>query len=362
MNYKRDSRWETGTSFTDMGSRKRFMIFQQWEENMRAILASCIVSAAISHSSFAAIGQEAVTQGDHLAAGMAAASPDFPGLKSLCTRPSRQLTPALVKSRPWRMPKLLPSAQVFDNLYFVGNAFSSAWLVKTEEGLVLIDTLHTSEEAKVSIEEGMQQLGLDPNDLRYIVISHGHGDHYGGAQYLADKYDAVVVMSTADWKALEDPADRIDVQGWAEIPTPDMTVDTAETLVLGKTKIQLNVTPSHTPGTISTIFTVYDNGTPHKAVLWGGTGFNFGPVLDQYYQYARSAEAMRQRVLSENIEIFLSNHVARDNSDRKIQALADRPSPQSPHPFIFGSVRTSKAFEVFRECALQQAQVLENKK
>ncbi len=329
---------------------------------MRTITLSCAISAAICLGSCTATGEENAKEGDHLTAGMAAASPDFPGLKSLCTRPSRQLTPALVKSRPWRMPKLLPPAQVFDNLYFVGNAFSSAWIVETDEGLVLIDTLHTAEEAKVSIEDGMQKVGLDPQDLRYIVISHGHGDHYGGAKYLADKYGAVVIMSTVDWKALEDPADRIDVPGWAEIPVPDRTVDTTETLVLGEAKIQLNVTPSHTPGTLSTILTVYDHGTAHKAVLWGGTGFNFGPVLSQYYQYARSAEAMRQRVLSENIEIFLSNHVARDNSDRKIQALADRPSLQSPHPFIFGSVRTSKAFEVFRECALQQAQILENKK
>lgn len=49
------------------------------------------------------------------------------------------------------------------------------------------------------IIDGMEKLGLNPQDLKYILISHGHGDHYGGAQYLKDKYNAKVFMSNTDF-------------------------------------------------------------------------------------------------------------------------------------------------------------------
>lgn len=110
-------------------------------------------------------------------------------------------------------------------------------------------------------------------------------------------------------------------------------------------------TPGHTPGTISLIFPAYDHGRAHKAVLWGGTGFNFGPLADRYRSYAQSAEAMKHEVLREKIDVFLSNHVKRDYADRKLDEMA---KGARVNPLVLTPARTAQAFETLGQCALHQ--------
>ena len=41
--------------------------------------------------------------------------------------------------------------------------------------------------------------GLDPAQIKYVIVQHGHFDHFGGAQYLQDKYKARILMAAEDW-------------------------------------------------------------------------------------------------------------------------------------------------------------------
>lgn len=94
--------------------------------------------------------------------------------------------PAFV-SDPSRVPArhtwYAEPAKVFDNLYFVGGRIHSSWAITTGDGIIIIDTLYpyNSEEA---IAGGLQKLGLDPKATKYVIISHAHGDHIGGAEML----------------------------------------------------------------------------------------------------------------------------------------------------------------------------------
>ena len=89
-------------------------------------------------------------------------------------------------------------AKVFDNLYFVGGKIHSAWALTTSDGIILIDTIfpYNSEELIVG---GMKKLGLDPKNIKYVLISHAHADHIGGAEMLQARYGARVVMGGPDW-------------------------------------------------------------------------------------------------------------------------------------------------------------------
>ena len=87
--------------------------------------------------------------------------------------------------------------KAFDNLYFVGDKWVSAWAINTSQGIILIDALNSGKEAAKLIEGGLRHLGLNPGRIKYIVVTHGHGDHYGGATYLANKYHARVVALVA---------------------------------------------------------------------------------------------------------------------------------------------------------------------
>ncbi len=96
-----------------------------------------------------------------------------------------------------------------DELYFLGNYWTSAWAIKTSAGLIIIDALDNAEEAKQYIEDGLRKVSLNPADIKYVVVSHAHGDHYGGAEYLKEKFNPRIVMSEIDWKVFEDPKHSI---------------------------------------------------------------------------------------------------------------------------------------------------------
>ncbi|MBV9565382.1 MAG: MBL fold metallo-hydrolase [Bradyrhizobium sp.] len=70
-------------------------------------------------------------------------------------------------------PPLEPM-QVMDELYFLGNYWTSSYAVKTSDGLVVIDSLDNADEAKQYIEGGLRKLGLKPEDIKYVIVSHAH--------------------------------------------------------------------------------------------------------------------------------------------------------------------------------------------
>ena len=93
-----------------------------------------------------------------------------------------------------------------------------------------------------------------------------------------------------------------------------MSVNDGDTITLGGTTLKLYVIPGHTLGTLATVFTVHDKGQPHRAVAWGGTAYNFGPLPDRLQLYSDTTVKYREVLKKENADIFLSNHVGFDNS------------------------------------------------
>jgi metallo-beta-lactamase class B len=76
--------------------------------------------------------------------------------------------------------------KVFDNMWYVGLASQGAFVITTSEGIILIDTLNNTEEARDVIVPGVNKAGLDPAQIKCIVMTHGHPgqtDHTGGANY-----------------------------------------------------------------------------------------------------------------------------------------------------------------------------------
>jgi metallo-beta-lactamase class B len=209
--------------------------------------------------------------------------------------------------------------QAFDNLYYVGAAWVSAWVLKTSEGLILIDALNNKKEAADLIEGGMRRLGLDPAQIRYVLVTHGHGDHYGGAQMIAERYRARVVASEIDWQMMETGLE-FDSKMWDRPPQRDIAVKDGDTLTLGDTTVRFLITPGHTLGTISPVFDVRDGPRVHKAMVWGGTSFNFGRDMRRLDGYIAQTERMRELSARWGIDVPLSNHPGFDGTVAKLKA------------------------------------------
>lgn len=91
--------------------------------------------------------------------------------------------------------------QVFDNVFYVGTKTLGAWVIKTSDGIFLVNAMHTKDVESVVVA-GMHKLGLDPAQVKYVIVTHADGDSYGGAKYFQDKYSAQVIMSGSDWDFL----------------------------------------------------------------------------------------------------------------------------------------------------------------
>lgn len=238
--------------------------------------------------------------------------------------------------------------QVFDNLYFLGQTAFSVWGVRTSEGVILIDAIFDYSVEAEAIE-GLRKLGIDPGEIRYVIISHAHGDHSGGAGILQE-HGARVIMSEADWDLYERTSSD------SVIATRDIVATDGMEVTLGDTTLRLYLTPGHTHGTISTILPVLDNGTPHMAAVWGGTLFNFRDALEdprdeRLGMYAASAARFREIAREAEVDVILSNHTRYDASTVKMPILARRTAGE-PHPYVIGVEGVSGFLTVAEECAI----------
>ena len=322
----------------------------------RAVLTATLV-ASLTALGMAGLADQRATAAEtvpntlegHIRAATKAAGLDLFGILTLCLPREPGGTP-----RP--ADDSAPPTKVFDNLYYLGMKSVSAWALTTSDGIVLIDTLDNPSEAEMFIEGGLRQLGLDPAQIKYIVITHGHADHYGGAQYLADKYKAELVMSEADWAFLERPQTAAPRPDRGPIPKRGRAMKDGDRLTLGDTSVDLYVTPPHTPGTLSLIFPVKDGAMGHVAALWGGTAFNFEPTGENFTTYAASAERFAKIAAEKGADVPLSNHPSYDDTLSKIAALKSR-APDK-HPFATGAMTVSRYMTVAAECAHARARAL----
>ncbi len=193
--------------------------------------------------------------------------------------------------------------------------------------------------------------------------------HYGGQSLISKLYSPKIIMSNHEWNWLAAGADGFSSPRWGEAPARkvgvSIGVDDETTLTVGNNTFTFYLTPGHTPGTLSVMFKAVEkddanDGATHKAILWGGTGLNYGPDVERIKAYTESATKMRRLALVENIDVFLSNHPKRDGSDKKLaeinkSAIAiDSSENAANNPFVVGKETVISAFDMLYHCTTAQ--------
>ncbi len=305
------------------------------------------VSLCLGAAAAPAHAQNADPVEAYLARAKAAAGFDFTGtLVRVCVAPQTAPGPDVAPPPPpARETWYTDPAKVFDNLYFVGTKIHSAWALTTSDGIILIDTLYdyASDEAIVG---GLRKLGLDPAAVKYVIISHGHGDHVGGAKLMQDRFGSRIVMGGPDWDMIEQSAHRFPNGK----PKRDIVASDGQKVTLGDTSVTIVATPGHTPGTLSMIFQVKDNGKPLTVAYNGGTAFNFPNDVPHFDQYIASQRKFAKAVADAGATVLMSNHSEFDNAVTKIRMMAARKAGE-PHPFEIGAEAVARYFKVTDECA-----------
>jgi metallo-beta-lactamase class B len=297
------------------------------------------------------------SRAEHVAAAKAAAGTDHTAVFDLlCSATATPAAPAAAAPAPAGTPARAQwhaePVKVFDNLYFVGQSEFSAWAVTTSAGIILVDTIFDYS-VEDEVAGGLKRLGLDPESIKYAIVSHGHSDHSGGAKFLQDRFGTHVIMSAADWDLLD--------RSNGTRPKRDMVATDGQKLTLGDTTLTMYLTPGHTLGTISTLIPVRDNGTPHLVAEWGGTMFNWlrnrqayitpdRPDRFWFETYSASATRFRDIVKAAGADALISNHTAYDGSKTKLAAVQRR-KPGEPNPYVIGPERVQRYLTTVDECA-----------
>jgi len=289
----------------------------------------------------------------HVTKAMARAKPDLlTEAGNLCSARGPQ-RPAVLRQEAGLPPvprQTLEPTKIFDNLYYIGFNDVGAWAITTSQGIIVIDTLNTPEEAEKILIPGMEKAGLDPKQIKYVIIGHGHFDHFGGTPYLQRTYKPKVLMSGQDWDFIAASPQRN-----RELPMRDVAVTDGQTLTLGDTTLTMMITPGHTPGSIAILIPVKDGGKQYTAFMPSG-GFA-APDRQSLAALERALDvAKKQKAVA-----LLSGHPG-IYGDTLTMMETRRKNPGAPNPFLYGDARFARYLDIAHECTVARLIATEQNK
>jgi len=248
-------------------------------------------------------------------------------------------------------PPIEPT-KIFDNVYVIGNSGTVAYVLTTSAGLVMIDALGANQVESVLLP-GFKALGLDPAQVKAIIVGHGHADHFGGSAYMQEHFGSKVYVSAADWTLMENPPPaRGGRQGGPAAPLPkhDQVITEGQPIAFGDLTVQPVAIPGHTPGSMGFIFPVKDNGKTRMAALYGGTVLTPGIISDEGLQtYLQSIARFKEATRKAKVEVEIQNHPLMDPIQVKLDRLRTRTKGQ-PNPFVVGAKGYQTFLDVMSIC------------
>jgi metallo-beta-lactamase class B len=330
----------------------------QYEEvHQMKLFRSCFLPAVLITAAWIAAGvayaqTPSRTVDDYIGAAKVAAGTEWAGtFLRLCIPPPA--VPPAARGRAGAGPRPAPAketwyaepAKVADNLYFIGTKIHSSWAIVGSEGIIVIEALFDYA-ANDEIFGGLKKLGLDRTKVKYVILSHAHADHDGGAKLLQDEIAGVhLIYGAEDWEAVDKSTNHAGGK-----PKHDMAGTDGMKVSVGDASVQIVTTPGHTPGTLSYLFEVRDHGKPLRVAYVGGTAIPFNGSAEYYDGYIASAKKMAKAADDFGATALLSNHSEFDDAFFKAHSAANR-QPGEANPFDVGADGVARYFSVVQNCA-----------
>lgn len=225
-------------------------------------------------------------------------------------------------------------ALIFDDLLIVAQRETSCFVWRTSKGLVVIDGIWPDKAVYDAIIDAINDVGWNPDDINKYVITHGHVDHAGCGKWLVANHKATTYLSEVDdrfWS--EHPVKEDRPETWKDFKIDEYIKD-GDVIDCGDKVIKVYSTPGHTPGCMSFVFPVTENGTSHMAALFGGAN----PPRDNEngkVQYSESVMYFEKITREQHVDVILSNHTVFDQGLDRIQYSRNRYS-YMPNIYILG--------------------------
>ncbi|MBQ9153236.1 MAG: MBL fold metallo-hydrolase [Solobacterium sp.] len=239
-----------------------------------------------------------------------------------------QPDPVISKRPEHQTPRPIEPLKVFDNVYWMGSESVGVLVIDTGDGFMMIDSGSNDSEA-AWIAGSFSALGMNPAEIRVIVISHEHFDHYGGVPYFIENIcpDALTAISRTGWNLLQTvPTEFAFIE-----PRPrraDILIDDGLCLKLGNTALYCISTPGHSAGCLSFIFNSSLHGEPLSVGVMGGSAV--WPDFPEARMYESSVEYFRLYTDIFRCNAFSAVHQRKNELDR----VRDHWSIGTEHPWL----------------------------
>lgn len=229
--------------------------------------------------------------------------------------------------------------KIFGNVYYVGDSWVCVHLIDTGDGLLLIDSGNTG--ATAMLIHAIWELGFRPQDVKWMIISHGHVDHIGGAIFFRNMFDTKLYLGKPDANMFASHPEFAFIQDSPNVAdslfTPDVCIEDGDVIEFGDVKIECLLVPGHTKGCVALFFDAVDTGRILHCGYYGGFGFNtlscssLDEIGDTGYEMWKIYENSIDKVIDRNVDIFLGNHTVDNQLMKKYRQMERFPQTS---PFI----------------------------
>jgi metallo-beta-lactamase class B len=235
----------------------------------------------------------------------------------------------------WNQP--MAPFHIIGNIFYVGTAGTSAFLISTPQGLILTDG--GLPESAEQIEANIRALGFDIRNVKIMLNSHAHFDHAGALAKIKRDSGARMIASEADKPFLEKGLISFGPSVADPFPpvTVDRTVKDGDTVVLGGVTLTAHLTPGHTPGCTSWTMPIAEGNENHNVIFFCSITGGGNPLLDNkaYPAIARDYKATFAKLKTMDADIFLAPHGEQFGLAKKLAAMkANVGAAGAPNPFI----------------------------
>jgi metallo-beta-lactamase class B len=223
--------------------------------------------------------------------------------------------------------------QIIGNIYYVGAAEVTSFLITSPKGHILIDGGYA--ETVPQIKANLTKLGFNLHDIKYLLNTQAHFDHAGGLNEVKKLTNAKMLASAADKVLLESGGKGDFAFGDRLTFTPvmvDRVIKDGETIKLGNIKLKTILMPGHTKGSTAWSMEITDAGRKLNVLFLSSTtsptyrfynNAGFPDIISEY-------EKTFTRLKTLTPDVFLASHGSFFNLLEK----AERRSKDKTNPFI----------------------------
>lgn len=201
----------------------------------------------------------------------------------------------------------------------VGHLETNCWVVSNDAGDVAVIDPGDDTDAICDVIDALE---TPKKNVGAVILTHGHFDHVGSADEVADDNSSFVYMSDAEYNFLQGEQGTGGREFGLETPVPivDFKIKDGDSIEVGALSFKVILTPGHTPGGMSLL--LKDDSDEQKYYLFSGDTLfaqSIGRTDLPGGDEAKMTESLeRLDTLPENVDVFPGHGTTTNLKDERV--------------------------------------------